>query len=87
MRYRSPDSQKNEYLGIVVESLGARRMRVLCEDNNIRICSIPKNHAVPFIHKDSCVIVKAWDVQSDTKGRIVYRYNREQSNRLRGLLL
>jgi len=86
-RLRLP--QDNEVLGIVEQMLGASRMLVKCKDNKVRMCRIPgKIKRRIWIKEGDVVIVKPWQVQSDKKGDVVWRYTKTQVDRLvkQGLL-
>ena len=86
-RLRLP--QNNEVLGIVEQMLGASRMLVKCKDDKVRMCRIPgKIRRRIWIKEGDVVIIKPWQVQSDKKGDVVWRYTKTQVDRLvkQGLL-
>ena len=86
-RLRLP--QDNEVLGIVEQMLGASGMLVKCKGNKVRMCRIPgKIKRRIWIKEGDVVIVKPWQVQSDKKGDVVWRYTKTQVDRLvkQGLL-
>ena len=79
----------NEVLGIVEQMFGASRMLVKCKDSKVRLCRIPgKIKRRVWIKEGDVVIVKPWDVQSDKRGDVVWRYTKTQVDRLvrQGLL-
>ena len=77
MRLRVP--RKDEVLGIVEEMVGFDRLRVRCKDGYIRMCRIPgKIRKRLWVRGNDVVVVRPWDVQSDKRGDIVYRYTRTQ---------
>lgn len=65
----------NETLGIVETMLGAGRMQVRCQDNKLRVCRIiGKLRKRMWINVNDVVLVRPWEVQSDERGDIIYRY-------------
>ncbi|KXA91310.1 translation initiation factor 1A [candidate division MSBL1 archaeon SCGC-AAA259A05] len=76
-RLRLP--KDDEVFGVVEKALGSGHMKVRCEDGNSRTCRIPgKLRKRVWIRGDDVVIVDPWEVQSDEKGDIVYRYSQTQ---------
>ena len=73
--------KKNEIYGIVTKVHAGRRYQVLCKDNKTRLCNVKSD--VPKIFLDSIVLLEPWIVQSDTKGRINYRFNKYECSHLR----
>ena len=66
----------NEIVGVVTNALGASKFRVLCNDNNERICAIPGRLKRQFwIKQNDIVLVRPWVVQGTEKGDIIYRYS------------
>lgn len=81
-RTRFPRS--GEVLGIVLQRLGASRLRVRCFDNHERICRIPgSKKRYLWIRENNIVLVQPWEDQSDKKGDVIFKYNRTQENFLR----
>lgn len=81
MRVRVP--QEPEQFGFVDERLGASRMRVRCADGNTRICRIPgamKRYL--WVREGDLVIVKPWELQSEDKGDVIFKYSRNQQGAL-----
>ncbi len=79
---RLPD--EDEVFGVVENSMGAGHMKVKCEDGNIRTCRIPgRLRKRVWIREDDVVVVEPWQVESDEKGDIVYRYTQTQLGWLR----
>lgn len=79
----------NEVFGIVEQRKGGSRMVVRCSDNKTRMGRVPgKIKRRIWIKEGDVVVVKPWEVQSDEKGDIVWRYTVTQVNRLqeKGLL-
>lgn len=78
-----------EIIGLVDQRLGYGKMRVICSDRKIRICGIPgKYRKQLWIRAGTYVIIKPWDVQSDIRGDIIYKYSKYQAQILqdKGLL-
>ncbi len=69
----------DEVFGVVEKSMGSGHMKVRCKDGNKRTCRIPgRLHKRVWIREGDVVIVEPWQVQSDEKGDIVYRYTQTQ---------
>jgi len=69
----------NEVLGVVEEKLGGARFRVACTDNKTRICRVPGAlKRSLWIDLDNVVLVKPWELQPDSRGDIVARYNEQE---------
>jgi translation initiation factor 1A len=87
VRVRMPRGK--EMLGTVIEMLGASRFRVDCSDGKERICRVPgKFKRRVWVKMGNVVLLKPWEVQSDERGDIVWRYTPSQVNWLmrRGFL-
>lgn len=79
IRVRSP--RKGEIPGIVEQILGHGKLKVRCNDKNIRLCRIPgKMKKRIWIREGDVVLVKPWDFQSDQKADVIWRYTRTESN-------
>jgi len=82
IRVRIP--RENEILGRVVNLLGANRLQVECEDGKERICRIPgKLKKRVWTRVDDLVLIKPWDFQSDSRGDLIWRYTRTESDFLK----
>lgn len=82
IRIRIPKGK--EVLGIVEKLLGGCKLQVLCTDSHRRICRIPgKLRRRIWVRETDVVLVEPWDVQSDIRGDIIYRYTKNQSAELR----
>ncbi|KXB05685.1 translation initiation factor 1A [candidate division MSBL1 archaeon SCGC-AAA382A13] len=69
----------DEVFGVVESSMGSGHMKVRCKDGNMRTCRIPgRLHKRVWIREGDVVIIEPWQVQSDEKGDIVYRYTQTQ---------
>ncbi len=79
----------NEIIGVIEEMLGGSRFRVNCQDGNVRICRVSgKFKRKAWIRPGDVVIIEPWEVQSDERGDVVWKYRIAQINVLRdkGLL-
>lgn len=77
-RIRTP--REGEVLGVVEMMLGGDKMRVKCDDENVRICRIPgRLRKRVWIRVGNLVLVQPWKVQSDVRGDIIYRYTSTQA--------
>ncbi len=79
----------SDVLGIAVKLLGFDRVLVKCQDGHERLCRIRgKMKRRVWIREGDIVLVSPWDFQSDTRGDLIWRYTRSQSDMLRkkGLL-
>jgi len=73
-----------EVLGVVIAIVGGSRMRVSCKDGKERICRIPgrlRNRM--WVRDGDVVIVEPWEIESDSKGDIVWRYTPLQAQMLK----
>jgi translation initiation factor 1A len=76
--------KRNEVLGEIEEILGASRLKVMCKDENKRICRIPGKFRKRInLRVGDLVIIKPWDVQSEERGDVVWIYNKTQATWLR----
>ena len=75
MRVRTPRRDDGEMFGIIIQMLGFDRVRVRCEDQNIRIGRIPgRMKKRVWMRVGDTVLITPWDFQSDEKCDVVYRY-------------
>lgn len=66
-------------IGTVEEVLGAGRFKVICADKKERICRVSgKFKKKEWIVTGDVVLVEPWEVQSDERGDIVWKYKRAQ---------
>jgi len=78
IRVRTP--QKGEVLGITVALLGGGRLEVKCEDGFTRICRIPgRMRRRMWVRVSDLVLVQPWEVQSQERGDIIWKYSRAQA--------
>ncbi|MGC8568134.1 MAG: translation initiation factor eIF-1A [Candidatus Micrarchaeia archaeon] len=77
-----------EYVGVVTKIVGATRFVVKCNDKNERICIIPGRLRRKFwIKEKDIVLVKPWEVQSNERGNIIWRYSLMDINKLKEMHL
>lgn len=82
IRVRMP--KQGEVIGVVQSLLGANRMRVLCQDDKLRICRIPgSKRKRMWVRENYVVLVRPWEIQGDTNGDIIWVYNPTQAGWLR----
>ncbi|MGC8936317.1 MAG: translation initiation factor eIF-1A [Candidatus Methanomethylicaceae archaeon] len=68
---------EGQLVGVVTQLLGFNRVKVRCADGKIRICRIPgKMIKKIWLREGDLVLVAPWDFQSDQKGDILWRYDR-----------
>jgi translation initiation factor 1A len=81
-RVRLP--RKGEVLGVVISMMGASRMLVDCIDGKERMVRIPgKIKRTIWVKSGDVVLAKPWEVESDKKADLVWRYTRLQADWLR----
>ncbi len=73
-----------EILGVVLEMLGAGKLRIECDDGFTRICRIPgKIRKKLWVRPGDLVLVEPWIVQEKERGDIQWKYTRTQANWLK----
>lgn len=83
-RVRMPKRNVGELFGYVEQLVGAVRMRVRCEDGNVRMCRVPGGkRRYMWVRENDLVIVQPWELEGDSKGDIVFKYDRTQEAYLR----
>ncbi|MBD3405916.1 MAG: translation initiation factor eIF-1A [Candidatus Lokiarchaeota archaeon] len=88
-RVRTPRRQDGEIFGIIIQMLGHDRVRVRCEDEEIRVGRIPgRMKKRVWMRVGDTVLVVPWDFQSDEKCDVVWRYRNNEIDWLknRGIL-
>ena len=74
----------NDILGVAVKFLGFDRIMVKCQDGHERLCRIRgKMKRRAWIRLGDIVLVSPWDIQSDIRGDICWRYKKNQTDLLR----
>ena len=89
IRNRIKMPNKFDILGIVMKNLGQARMTVKCQDGETRMCRVRgKMKKRRWVREGDIVLVSPWEMQSDERGDIVFRYTQNQAFRLqrKGLL-
>ena len=78
-RIRIP--RQGEVLGLVEMMLGADKLRVRCDDGNTRIVRIPgKLRKRVWIKTGDLILVQPWNVQTNERGDVVFKYTSTQAN-------
>lgn len=77
VRVRSP--RDKELIGQVEEMLGGGRFRINCSDKKTRICRVSgKFKRKQWIRPGDIVLVEPWEVESDEKGNVIWKYRRAE---------
>ena len=77
VRVRMPRGK--ELIGMVEEMLGAGRFRINCSDKKTRICRVSgKFKRKQWIRPGDVVLIEPWEVESDEKGNVVWKYRRAE---------
>jgi translation initiation factor 1A len=78
IRVRTP--KKGEVLGLTLSLLGGGRMEVKCDDGFSRICRIPgRMRRKIWVRVGDLILVKPWEVQSEERGDVIWKYSRAQA--------
>lgn len=88
-RVKTPRRNEGEMFGIIIQMLGNDRVRVRCEDGNIRVGRIPgRMKKRVWMRVGDTLIIVPWAFQSDEKADVVHRYRGNEIEWLqkRGLL-
>lgn len=81
-RIRMP--RAGEMFGVVLEMLGAGKLRVECDDGLTRICRIPgKIRKRVWVRLGDLILVKPWSVQPAERADVIWKYTRTQANWLK----
>ncbi len=73
-----------EIFGLVDEMLGAGRFRISCSDKKTRICRVSgKFKRKQWIRPGDIVLIEPWEIESDAKGDVVWKYRRAEVEWLR----
>ena len=89
VRVRTPNRRDGEMFGIIIQMLGFDRVRVRCEDGNIRVGRIPgRMKKRVWMRVGDTVLLTPWDFQTEEKCDVIYRYRGNELDWLekRGLL-
>src|SRR3989344_8418432 len=85
-RVRMP--REGQFIGIVLERLGGKRMSIKTTDNKVRNCRVPGRFSRKFwLRPGNIVMIEPWP-DDDEKGDVVYQYRPNEISQLkrRGLL-
>jgi translation initiation factor 1A len=75
IRVRVPKRNEGEMFGVIVQMLGFDRVRVRCEDGEVRVGRIPgRMKKRVWMRVGDTVLVVPWDFQSDQKCDVIWRY-------------
>ena len=78
IRVRMPN--KGELLGTVLSLLGGGRMEVKCDDGFNRVCRIPgRMRRKIWVRVGDLVLVQPWEVQSQERADVIWKYSKAQS--------
>ncbi|MFQ5831486.1 MAG: translation initiation factor eIF-1A [Candidatus Thorarchaeota archaeon] len=81
VRVRTPKRDEGEMFGIIIQMLGFDRVRVRCEDGEIRIGRIPgRMKKRVWMRVGDTVLIVPWEFQSDLKGDVVWRYRQNETD-------
>jgi translation initiation factor 1A len=81
-RIRIP--KQGEVLGIVEMMLGGDKLRVQCDDGNVRICRIPgRMRKRVWIRLNDLILVQPWSAQTNERGDVTFKYTSTQANWLK----
>ena len=79
VRARLPKGR--EVFGIIDARLGAGKFSVRCSDGKQRICRVPgRLRKSLWLYENNIVIVEPWEIQSDIRGDIIWKYTKPQMN-------
>lgn len=71
--------KENQSIGVVVQRLGASRIRVKCLDGHTRVCRIPgRMKRKLWVREGDIVLAEKWEYGGDEKGDIVFKYRHSQ---------
>ncbi len=79
VRVRTPKRDDGELFGIIIQMLGHDRVRVRCEDGNIRIGRIPgRMKKRVWMRVGDTVLIVPWEFQDNEKCDVIYRYRNNE---------
>jgi translation initiation factor 1A len=88
MMVRARMPRQGQFIGVVLERLGGKRMSIKTTDNKVRNCRVPGRFRRKFwLRPGNFVMIEPWP-DDDNKGDIVYQYRPPEITQLkkRGLL-
>jgi len=66
--------RKGQFIGVVLQRLGGKRMSIRATDRKVRNCRVPGRFSRKFwLRPGNAVIIEPWP-DDDNKGDIVYQY-------------
>lgn len=75
--------REKQFIGIVLERLGGKRMSIKTTDKKIRNCRVPGKFKRKFwLRPGNIVIIQPWP-DDDEKGDVVYQYQQNEITQLR----
>ena len=75
--------RENQFIGIVLERLGGKRMSIKTTDKKIRNCRVPGKFKRKFwLRPGNIVLIQPWP-DDDEKGDVVYQYQQNEIIQLR----
>ena len=78
-----PYKPRGEMFAVVKEISGGSRMVAMCEDNLTRMVRIPgKFKKKMWVRPLDLIIIRPWQIQSDSKADLVYRYIKTEKETL-----
>jgi translation initiation factor 1A len=80
-RVRMP--RQGQFIGIVLERLGGKRMSIKTTDGKTRNCRVPGRFSRKFwLRPGHIVMIEPW-ADDDTKGDVVYQYRKPEITQLK----
>jgi translation initiation factor 1A len=87
VRVRLPRGQ--ESIGVITQRVGGSRMQVSCMDGKNRNCRVPgRLKRELWLREGDAVIIEPWEFDGDTRGDIIFKYTKNEAEKLKrdGLL-
>lgn len=83
MRGLRPQIEKGELFAVALAMLGGSRIDVYCEDGKRRMARIPgRMKRRIWIKEGDYLVVVPWEVQSDAKCDVKFRYTKTQAKKV-----
>lgn len=75
--------REKQFIGVVLERLGGKRMSIKTSDKKIRNCRVPGRFSRKFwLRPGNFVIIQPW-IDNDEKGDVIYHYRPNEISQLR----
>lgn len=87
VRVRIPRGK--EVIGIIAQRVGGSRMIISCMDGKTRNCRVPgRLKRDLWLREGDVVLVEPWEFDGDTRGDIIWKYSKNEAEKLKrdGLL-